>query len=355
MTKKNVLIDLDRLKMINTGLGQVAYLFGKVISQLNDTKLKFTFLVPPKFKGAFGSHVDYEIVSLRRRYCPSLCKSYDLWHAIHQDSAYFPGDRRTPYLLTIHDLNFLNEKTESKAQKRLKLLQTKVERASKITTISRYSENIIHQNLRLEGKEVTVVYNGVEQKSSSSHARPSFLPEGKFLFTISVLRKKKNFKVLVDFMKELKDYNLIIAGNKSGSYAKELEEDILSKELQNRIILPGEISDEVKYWLYQNCEAFVFPSMYEGFGLPVIEAMNFGKPVFLSTMSSLPEIGGAYAFYWERFDSQYMYEIFREKMVEFSTNNAEKRLKMKQYANQFTWEKNAAAYLRIYKELLNLK
>ena len=80
----------------------------------------------------------------------------------------------------------------------------------------------------------------------------------------------------------------------------------MAKGLEERIILPGEISDMDKYWLYKNCEAFVFPSMYEGFGLPVIEAMNFGKPVFLSTFSSLPEVGGKYALYWENFDSQLM-------------------------------------------------
>jgi len=152
----------------------------------------------------------------------------------------------------------------------------------------------------------------------------------------------------------LKDFNLIIAGNKSDKYAKELEADVLTKGLQNKIILPGEISDDDKYWLYQNCEAFVFPSMYEGFGLPIIEAMNFGRPVFLSTYSSLPEIGNKYAFYWENFNSQYMSDIFREKMIEFS-QNTDKQVAMKQYAHQFTWEKNVEEYVRLYKEILNIQ
>lgn len=353
MKKYNILIDLDRLKNIHTGLGQVAYQFGKVISKLNDSQLKFTFLVPPKFKGEFGDTIDYETISLKRRLLPFLCKKYDLWHAIHQDSAYFPGNRSIPYLLTIHDLNFMGEKTLSKARKRLKLLQNKVDRASKVITISKFSKETINQNLRLDKKIVKVVYNGVEQITNTLDQKPLFLPEGKFIFTISIIKAKKNFKVLVGFIKELKEYNLVIAGNKSSNYAKELESYILEEKLQNRIIMPGEINDDDKYWLYQNCEAFVFPSMYEGFGLPVIEAMNFGKPVFLSTYTSLPEIGDKHAFYWENFNSQYMCEIFYKKMIEFAQYPA-KQIEMIKYAHQFTWEKNVANYVQEYKQILNL-
>jgi len=353
MKKFNVLIDLDRLKVLNTGLGQVAYLFGKELSKLNDPRLRFTFLVPPKFKGEFGNNVDYETTSLIRRYFPFLCKKYDLWHAIHQDSAYFPGDRSISYLLTIHDLNFLGEKTISKARKRIKLLQFKVNRAIEVIAISKFTKEVILQNLRLDNKIVTVIYNGVEHQTSIMSHKPVFLPDGKFLFTISVVKQKKNFKVLVDFIKDLKDYNLVIAGNKSGKYAKELEASIRAKGLQSKIVLPGEINAEDKYWLFKNCEAFVFPSLHEGFGLPVIEAMNFGKPVFLSTYSSLPEIGDKYAFYWENFESKYMSDVFLEKMTEFS-RNTEKQLEMKQYADQFTWEKNVGEYIKLYRKILQI-
>lgn len=353
MGKRDILIDLGRLKSLHTGLGQVALLFGKTISQLNDEQLRFTFLVPPKFKGKFGDTVEYEIVSLKRRYFPEYCKKFDLWHAIHQDSAYFPGDRTIPYLLTIHDLNFLDEKGESKARTRLELLQRKVNRASEIIAISRFTKDVITQNLKLDDKVVEVIYNGVEQNTGVAIQKPAFVPEGKFVFAISVVKQKKNFRVLVDFIKDLNDYNLIIAGNKSGKYASDLEQDVLSKGLENRIILPGEISEEDKYWLYQNCEALVFPSMYEGFGLPVIEAMNFGKPVFLSTYSSLPEIGDKHAFYWKNFNSHYMSDFFRQKIVEFS-QDPEKQVEMKQYAHQFTWEKNVAEYIQVYKKILNI-
>ena len=89
----SVLIDLDRLKDLNTGLGQVAEFFGDEISKIKDENFRFTLLVPAKFKGYFGNSVDYEVVSLKRRYFPSLCRKYDLWYTIHQDSFYSNNQR----------------------------------------------------------------------------------------------------------------------------------------------------------------------------------------------------------------------------------------------------------------------
>lgn len=354
MKKSNILVDLDRLKYLYCGLGQVAYNFGKELGKLDDPLLHFTFLVPRQFKGHFGNLVDYEITSFKRRYLPFLCKKYDLWHAIHQDSAFLPSNNHTPYLLTIHDLNFLQEKIASKAKKRLTRLQKKVNRACKILTISKFTKSVIRQNLNLDNKRVEVIYNGVATKTTDSDVKPDFVPEGKFLFTISVVKPKKNMKVLVGFIKELKDYNLIIAGDKSDNYAKEIEESVMANNLGKRIILCGKVSDHEKSWLYKNCEAFLFPSLYEGFGLPVIEAMSFGKPVFCSAFSSLPEIGSHHAYYWDSFDSQNMIRLFNEKMAEFSSD-PKKPSKIKQYANQFSWKKNADEYIKIYKQILNLR
>jgi len=88
---KSVLIDLDKLKDLTTGLGQVALFFGTEISKIKDNDLKFTFLVPSNFVGYFGNNVNYETISLKHRYLPFLNKKYDLWYTIHQDSPFFPN------------------------------------------------------------------------------------------------------------------------------------------------------------------------------------------------------------------------------------------------------------------------
>jgi glycosyltransferase involved in cell wall biosynthesis len=167
--------------------------------------------------------------------------------------------------------------------------------------------------------------------------------------------KKKNFHVLVDFMLKLPDYDLIIAGDKTGSYAGLLQKTIRQKNLSKRIILPGIISEEDKIYLYRNCEAFLFPSLIEGFGLPVIEAMRFGKPVFCSRRSSLPEVGGDYAFYWDSFEPEEMKEIFIKHLQIFNDNMDQLSKKNKAHSLKFKWDESIRQYLEVYDEVIQAK
>jgi len=287
MKKANVLIDLDRLKDLTTGLGQVAYHFGKVISQIEDNELHFTFLVPEKFKNYFGNKVDYEVISLKRRLFPAMSPKYDLWYTIHQDSNLYPH-AGTPFILTINDLNFLGEKKESKAKKRLAILQHKVDKATVITTISEYTANVVKANLQTGTIPIQTVYCGVEVEEFPAASRPAFAFEGDLLFSIGVIQPKKNCMVLLEFMQNIpENYKLVIAGNKAGDYSVAIEKRIAELGLEHRVILPGKISDADKYWMYTNCKAVLFPSKFEGMGFPPVEAMRFGKPVFASTWSCI--------------------------------------------------------------------
>ncbi|MEI7422054.1 MAG: glycosyltransferase family 1 protein [Prolixibacteraceae bacterium] len=353
MDKLSVLIDLDRLKDLNTGLGQVAEFFGAEISREADEKFKFTLLVPKKFVGYFGDLVDYEVVSLKRRYFPSLCRKYDLWYTIHQDSAYFPSDQSTPYLLTINDLNFLGEKSPAKAKKRLAILQKKVDRATAITVISQYTESVVREQLNVGNIPIHVIYCGVKVKTFESVPPPSFAPAGDLLFSVGVVQMKKNYHVLIDFMKRLpKNYKLIIAGNKSSDYAGELQQKIDDQGLHERILIPGIISEEDKFWMYNNCKAVLFPSKFEGMGFPPVEAMRFGKPVFASTYSSIPEVSGTNAYYWETFEPDEMAKFFLEKLEEFSKDPLRPNL-LRTHSQKYTWEANVISYKELFRSILD--
>lgn len=350
--KKSVLIDLDRLKDTTTGLGQVALFFGREIAKINDESLHFTFLVPKKYIGYFGDNVDYEVTSLKRVFFKSLCKKYDLWYTIHQDSSYFPSDKKTPYILTINDLNFLGEKSPTKAKKRLDKLQKKIDRAKVITVISKFTEKEVRKELFIGNKKIHVIYCGVKIETFDNPTKPIYVPQGEILFSIGVVQAKKNYKVLIDFIGNLPEkYTLVIAGNKTGSYSAEIEKIVKEKDMGKRIILPGIISNSDKYWFYNNCKAVLFPSKFEGMGFPPIEAMRFGKAVFASTYSSIPEISEDKAYYWDNFNPKYMSDFFLKKIEEFYSDNAKIDI-VKKHSEKFNWKNNAETYIKLFKEIL---
>ena len=349
----NVLMDMGKLKKPYSGLGQFSYNYGKHIMNLKSSELHWNFLVPPSKTGIFNEDNSYEIISIKRRFFPSLCRKYHLWHALHQDSSFLPSDRDSPFILTIHDLNFLQEKNPLNAKKRLGKLQKKVDRASAITFISNYTASISRKNLKLKGKELHVIHNGVEIDTEKSVQRPPYLPDGKYLFALGMILKKKNFHVLIDFIRKLPEYNLVIAGDNTDTYAKKIQDLVLRNKLQNRVILPGIISEDDKIYLYRHCEAFLFPSIMEGFGLPVIEAMRFGKPVFLSRYSSLPETGANLAYYWDNFYPEVMIKLFFSKLEYFETDKEHLTSEIIRYSNQYNWDICIQKYYNLYISVLN--
>jgi glycosyltransferase involved in cell wall biosynthesis len=346
---KTVLVDLGKLKDLNSGLGQVSLNVGQSLSVHRPQDMAFEYLIPEGFQGSFGTDVSYCKLSTLRRWFPILNKKYDLWHAIHQDSGYRPPSG-VPYLLTIHDLNFMYEKSKVKANKRLDMFKRKIDRAYHLTFISKFAQDEAFKFIDLKGKPMSVIYNGVKAPDIHDIKKPEKLPSDKFLFSIGVVRPKKNFLVLVDMMRQLDDYTLVIAGNDHHAYADEIRVAIQKYKLEKRVVLLGAISEQEKNYLYKQCSAFVFPSLYEGFGLPVIEAMHAGKPVFSSTCTSLPEIGKDLAFYWNSFDPEHMVDVFQKGMASVLKSPIDFEQQVKAHAAHFSWEENAKAYVELYRQ-----
>lgn len=350
---KKVLIDLLKLDNLFVGLGQVSLNYGKTIAEWalnNPNTFQFYFLVPQKFIGFFGNHINYKTTSDFSRYFSFSNSGFDLWHAIHQDSAYLP-DHKTKYIVTIHDLNFMHEKAAAKANRRLNRLQKKVNRAAAVTCISNFAKAEVEAHLQLP-QTCSVIYNGVQQLTYVDGTLPELIQLNKpFLFCICNISAKKNLHVLVPMMKYLPEMQLILAGNAEGEYAENLKAEINRSQLNN-IKLIGKISDSEKAACMHQCAALAFPSLHEGFGLPVIEAMSCGKPVFLSSSSSLPEIAGAFGYYWNSFEPNEMATLINAQMEKERTN-VELTFARQQYAKQFDWNHNVESYMRLYKQVLH--
>ena len=111
--------------------------------------------------------------------------------------------------------------------------------------------------------------------------------------------------------------------------------------------LLGLVSEAQKVWLYRHCEAFVFPSLFEGFGLPVVEAMLFRKPVICSHETSLVEIGSKYVSFFEKgYPAEPSAQLIRQAIEQATPERLEEAFK---YATSFSWRNHMDAYLRLYR------
>lgn len=347
---KNILVDLYKIKDLYSGLGQFSFAYAKELQKQVSNTTKLRFLVPPGSDfTTVGENTKNIKTSILKKYCPLLYGKQDVWHSLQQFPSFLPR-KNTTHILTIHDLNFLVEKSETKKKKYLRRLQKNIDRADFITAISEYTKAQIKQSLDLKGKEITVIYNGIDNNQQLVKAKPDFMGSEKFFFSIGIFNEKKNFKCLVPLMKHFPDYTLVVSGNNDTAYGKSMQKEIQRQGLESQIILSGKVNPQEKKWLYSHCEAFLFPSLAEGFGMPVIEAMKEGRPVFISNKTSLPEIGGHMAFYLENFNAENMAGTIRSGLEVVSENKTKFVQDSRTYAQKFNWETCVSEYLKVYQK-----
>lgn len=358
---KNVIIDVYKARGLFTGLGQFSVNFAQALmaAGLPDelsaelSNIKFTLLVPPGFNLEKKPGFEFVEAGLRHRYLSGFNRRYDLWHSLQQFPSHLPN-RNTPQVLTVHDLNFLVEKEGAKTEKYLKRLQKNVDRSVAITAISNATKEVLEQNIDMKGRPVTTIYNGVKLNSHSDNQPPDYVTGAKYFFAIGVFKRKKNFEVLLPMMKFFPDHQLIIAGENATSYGQFLRQKVDELGITRQVVFPGKVADEDKGWLYKHCEALMMPSMAEGFGLPVIEAMMAEKPVFLNPISSLQEVGGSVAYYFDSLESEAMASQVSRQLGEHEIKNRNNPDRLKTYANQFNWATCISQYLKLYSSILKI-
>lgn len=349
--KKRVLIDLRFLRNLYYGFGQLCYNYGKYLEANPIEDLDITVLVPEQYVGKFGPHVKYLKLNPLYKLFPFLMPRFDVWHSVTQSPRYFSIEEGCSRVMTIHDLNFMYDPiSDEKKQRKLKRLQDFIDMSDRITVISNFTKEEVARDLDLSKKNVVVNYVGLRDITKDPEEKPDFVDDGRqFFFTIGQVVLKKNFHVLVEMMALMPEYDLYISGQEVGDYGDQIRAMIEDKGLKN-VFLTGPISNENKVWLYRNCYAFVFPSKFEGFGIPVIDGMRFEKPVFSSQLTSLKEIGDRYAYFWNNFEPEHMCDVVKNNIDEFYAN-PELMKAAKEYADSYTIERHFENYLDIYRSL----
>ncbi len=286
----------------------------------------------------------------------------------HSPDFVLPPTGRTPAILTVHDLSFLRVPQFFVAGFR-DYLEGAVSRAVECARhILADSESTRHDLVELMGvapEEVSVLYPGVEPRFrpiedievlKQVHSRYD-LPE-RFILGLSTLQPRKNFDGLVKAFQRLllirgagsrfSDLHLVIAGGKGWMYEETLA--LVDRVgLGERIHFPGFVADNDLPALYSLAAVFAFPSWYEGFGLPVLEAMACGTPVVAADNSSLPEVVGEAGLMVDAGDIDALAEAL-DRLLEDQELRMRLDIAGREQARRFTWESAARRLRTVYQE-----
>ncbi len=312
-----------------------------------DMRRQLCFYLPKSCENHFGA----DVPTLRQHSWHKWCMPggrEGLWHSNYQLTHYLP--KNMPVLQTVHDLNFLHEGVSASRQMRYyRRLRKHLENTVHIVAISNFARRDLLEHLDIGSIPVDVIYNGCNIYEGPVEP-PRELPKNKFLLTLGTVLPKKNFHVLPCLL-EGNDMELVVVGVLS-DYKDEILREARRWNVQHRVSFTGAVSESVKHWYYRHCTAFLFPSLAEGFGLPVVEAMHYGKPVFLSPHTSLPEVGGDMAYYFPAdFERRAMQDVFQAGMTDFGHGRITPT-SVRSHSSRFSWEEAAREYLKIYRQCL---
>jgi glycosyltransferase involved in cell wall biosynthesis len=260
-------------------------------------------------------------------------------------------------VLTIHDLLSLRYNNISRHQRFYftHMLPVLIKKAKVIVAVSEATKKEIIHYFGCPESKIKVVYNGYNAMQYHPSQTPSdiiFRRYGmeNYLLAVGPTYPHKNFSFLIETFGKLdketrKMHPLLIAGGRE-QYLDELKSFVRSKNLEDCIKFAGYVPNHLMGSLYREAFALVYPSLYEGFGFPVLEAMACGCPVLASEVSSLPEVCGEAACYFNPSKQKTLLAALR-KVISFTDYRSELAAKGLKRAKLFTWEKTAAAYKNI--------
>ena len=353
-----IILDCDLMKFPHSGLYHYCQNLGEHVNQVlaEENEPFMQMFLPPRKKLILRPEPYHLVERKWHKFFQPFLLDCRVWHAPFQSGRMFPNRKRFPNLktvLTIHDLNVLHEgKPESVQQKSLAHTQSMIDQSDAIVCISEFTKSDVLAHCYVGEKPVYVIHNGVNKLPEVTGDVVVYKPDREFLLGIGYLNKKKNFHVLLPLLESNPDLDMIIIGHHDDPhYVDQMKRLVHELGVEKRLHLPGTVSEADKTWYLRNCKAFLHPSLAEGFGLPVVEAMQFGKPVFLSRFTSLPEIGGDAAFYFHDFDASVVQNVYRQGMKDYETSNRPEAIV--KHAAQFDWEKSARQYISVYQSLMS--
>lgn len=300
---------------------------------------------------------------------PNILNTYklDLVHFLHFN---VPILYRKPYFVTIHDLILLEYPTRKASRLntivywmkniayRLVIMNA-VYTAKKVITISEYTKKSIMKHFHIQGSKIPMIYEGVDLEKFNPLNAQEFnfkrfhIKPKKYILYVGNVYPHKNIDVLIDVFCNLKqkneidkDLQLVLVGKKD-YFFENIIKQVQDLHLEKSVIFTGYVPDEELISLYEHSLFYVFPSLYEGFGLPPLEAIALGVPIVISNATCLPEIFGDHIEYFDPKSKDNMQEV----LYNFILDNNKRELQKKYHQdilNKYSWVYMAENTKKLY-------
>ncbi len=274
-------------------------------------------------------------------------------HIFHSSYYRYSKNKNAINIVTVHD--FTHEHFEKGIRLFLHhaIKKRAIENASRIICVSESTKkDLIRYFPQINNNLIKVIYNGVSDEYgiiSNENTQLKIenlisVKKNEYVLYVGHRTKYKNFSAAVESIKINKRYTLVIVGSK----LSKAEERYLKKMIPDKYIVLSGVSNEILNMLYNNAQCLIYPSSYEGFGIPVIEAMKAGCPVICSNNSSLPEVGGTAAIILNEVSGENISKAIDSlNAIDFRKTIIRKGLN---WACEFSWEKCACETLKVYEE-----
>ncbi len=293
-----------------------------------------------------------------------LIKKYKL-NLFHSPISYFPLGISIPSVVTIHDLRSFHEPEYYnwlRGQYLSYMIRQSAHKAKKIIAISDYTQKDIIETLKVPAEKVVRIYEGFDRErfqvqysaEQKKQIRDKYqLPE-QFILSVGHLEPRKNFIRLIQAFHQLRQesripHHLVIVGRENWLF-KSFYEKIQELKLEKLVHFTGFVAHEDLPAVYQMADVFVLPTLFEGFGFPPLESMAAGTAVACSNVTSLPEICGDAALFFDPLNVQQI----AERIINLINNNDIKEsFIQKGFQNilRFSWQECARETANIYKDI----
>ncbi len=285
---------------------------------------------------------------------PRLVPKCDLFWSPNFNMPHLPM-RAAQQIVTIQDASYFSPHTQLKWHQRLlshAILKRVTRKADHIFTISQFSKDELIKYTDVAPEKISPIYLGIDHQQFSNITETPPNETTPFFFYVGNTKPHKNLKRLVQafelLLKEGYKYRLLFAGKKEGFRVNSDVEAYVAQTplLRNHVSFLGAIDDATLLGLYTHAQALVYPSLYEGFGFPPVEAMRFGCPAIVARAGSIPEVCGEAAYYVDPLNI----EDIAAGLKKVATDQA-LRQKLKSagqtHAKRFTWDKCAEEHFEV--------